>query len=252
MIGFKKFHAFFKTQTFPAQIFFSIESRKSEDEKFKFDMIEFMTLKFALKILIALILAAVVLYLLALPDISSLAKNNPKTTSLIDRRIQQAQAKGKILKPQMAWRKLSQISPNLIEAVLLAEDDTFYRHEGFDWDQILIAVKINWRKKRFAYGGSTITQQLARTLYLSPSKNILRKLKEALITFWMEKTLTKRRILELYLNVIEWGDGIYGAEAAAQYYYHKSCADLTSEESVNLPPYSQARANGALSKIRPF
>lgn len=179
-------------------------------------------------------LAAILAYLFWLPYVPFLKKNNPQTTALIELRKKQALKKNKKLDVKMSWRDLNQISPNLIHAVILAEDDTFYQHNGFDLEQIKIAVKINWEKKRYAYGGSTITQQLARTLYLSPSKNILRKLKEAILTFWIEHTLSKKRILEIYLNAIEWGNGIYGAEAAAQNYYHKSASELTPEESVAL------------------
>lgn len=176
----------------------------------------------------------ILIYLLWLPYVPRLKQNNPTTTALIERRKNRAEKTGKKFEPRMYWKKTSEISPHLVHAVILAEDDTFYQHRGFDFEQIKIAAKINWKKKRFAYGGSTITQQLARTLYLSPSKNLLRKLKEAIITFWMEMTLPKKRILELYLNVVEWGDGIYGTEAAAQHYYHKSSAELTPEESVAL------------------
>ncbi len=174
------------------------------------------------------------LYLCWLPYVPRLKTQNPQTTSLIHRRIRQAQKKGRELKPKRVWVNLGSISPNLVHAVLLAEDDTFYQHSGFDFDQIKIAFQINWQRKKFAYGGSTLTQQLARTLYLSPSKNILRKLKEAIITVWLETVLTKRRILELYLNCVEWGDGIFGIEAAARHYYGKSASVLSTEESVAL------------------
>src|SRR5439155_17227406 len=95
-------------------------------------------------------------------------------------------------------------------------------------------VKLDWEKKRFVYGGSTLTQQLARSLYLSPRKNLLRKAKEALITFLLESYLSKKRILELYLNVVEWGRGVYGAEAAAQAYFQKPASDLTADEAAAL------------------
>ncbi len=178
--------------------------------------------------------AAVLGYLLWLPWVPALLIENPKTSAVIERRITAAKDKKAKHEVKRAWRDLDQISPNLVHAVLLAEDDTFYSHKGFDFDQIKIAVKINWEKKRFAYGGSTLTQQLARTLYLSSRKSLLRKAKEAVITYWMERALSKKRILELYLNFAEWGDGVYGAQAAAQHYYRKNADELTPEESVAL------------------
>jgi monofunctional biosynthetic peptidoglycan transglycosylase len=134
----------------------------------------------------------------------------------------------------MIWRNLDQISPYLQNAVVLAEDDTFYQHNGFDFEQLKRAIQINWKRKRFAFGASTITQQLARTLYLSPRKNLFRKAKEALITRQMEKTLTKKRILELYLNAVEWGPNVYGAEATSQYFFGKPAIDLSAEEAIAL------------------
>ncbi len=122
----------------------------------------------------------------------------------------------------------------MIHAIILSEDDTFYQHHGFDLEQIQIAFERNWKKKRYVYGGSTITQQLARTLYLRPHKSILRKIKEAALTVYLEAKLPKKRILELYLNVAEWGSGIFGVEAASQAYFHKSAADLTADEAVAL------------------
>ena len=110
----------------------------------------------------------------------------------------------------------------------------FYRHHGVDWEATRAALERDWKAKRLAYGGSTITQQVARNLYLSPSKNPLRKLKEVLIARSLEKRLSKRRIFELYLNIAEWGKGIYGAEAASQAYFGKHASDLTPEEAVAL------------------
>src|SRR5882762_509695 len=181
-----------------------------------------------------LAMAALLVYLCNQPNIEELQKHNPTTTALMELRLRQARALGKSYPTSMTWKNLEEISPHLVHAVLLAEDDQFYNHRGFDLEEIKQAIKINWAKKRYAYGGSTITQQLARTLYLSPRKNIIRKLKEALITVRLERSLSKRRILEIYLNVIEWGRGLYGAEAAARFYYNKSAADLTSDEAVAL------------------
>lgn len=188
-----------------------------------------------LKRVLAAGLLAFLVYLFWLPWVPALKTTVPAKTSLMHLREEQAREKG-IKRPRsvLIWRPLAAISPHLVHAVLLAEDDQFYRHSGFDFEQIEIAVRRNLEKKRFAYGGSTITQQLARTLYLSPRKSLLRKAKEALITVWMEAALSKRRILELYLNVVEWGPGIYGAEAASRHYFEKPAAELTPDEAVAL------------------
>jgi len=188
------------------------------------------------KLFLLLVLAAVGLstYLLWFPWMSPPLKGSLTHTSLTQLREKQAKQKGLTLKTVLIWQPLDQISPHLTHAILLAEDDQFYNHQGFDFQQIRIAVETNWKKRKFAYGGSTITQQLARNLYLTPRKNLLRKAKEAVITFWLEKNLSKKRILELYMNVIEWGPGVYGAEAAARHYFEKSSADLTPDEAVAL------------------
>ncbi len=132
------------------------------------------------------------------------------------------------------WTPFSKISPYLVKAVLIAEDDKFWKHEGFDYEAIQKAVEKDFKAKKFKFGGSTITQQLARNLYLSPEKSVMRKISEATITWRMEKVLSKKRILELYLNVVEWGDGIFGAEAASRHYYGKPSSELTPEEAARL------------------
>jgi monofunctional biosynthetic peptidoglycan transglycosylase len=129
---------------------------------------------------------------------------------------------------------LSRVSPHLQRAVIVAEDASFYRHHGFDWEGIRDAASRNWERGESRRGGSTITQQLAKNLYLSSDKNYLRKIHEAIITRVLEKRLTKRRILELYLNVVEWGQGIYGAEAAARHHFGKSAQDLEPAEAALL------------------
>ena len=178
-------------------------------------------------LLVGVVLAASVIYVLWLPDVAPLKRHNPKTTAYIElRRFQRK------FSPRLVWVSWDQISEHLKHAVLIAEDDTFYQHRGVDWDNVRLALAKDWELKRFAYGASTITQQLARNLYLSPSKNPLRKLKEVLIARRLERVLGKRRIFELYLNVVEWGKGVYGAEAAAQAYFHKHACDLTAEEAA--------------------
>jgi len=177
-------------------------------------------------------LLASLVYIFWLPDVRPLRRNNPKTTSYIELRRSQARRSGKRFDPRLNWLPWVKISQHLKNAVLIAEDDAFYRHDGVDWDSVRTALERDWQMRRLAYGGSTITQQVARNLYLSPSKNPLRKVKELLIARRLEKELGKRRIFELYLNIAEWGKGIYGAEAAAQAYFGKSAADLSAEEAV--------------------
>ncbi len=162
----------------------------------------------------------------------------------------EARENGKKPHRYQVWAPLGSISPNLRNAVLIAEDAAFFQHDGLDYHQIHEAIKINAEKMEFARGASTITQQLAKNLYLSPSKNPIRKLKELLMTFSLERNLSKRRIFELYLNVIEWGDGVYGAEAAARTYYGKSCSTLSDHEAaalaaviINPLRYSPVRPN---------
>lgn len=180
------------------------------------------------------------------PEVERLAKTNPKTTALIEAR----RAKGKkeeSISLAARWRPLRQISPHLQRAVVVAEDARFYQHQGFDWEAIVEAAERDWAAKAFEYGGSTISQQLVKNLYLSSEKSPIRKIKEALITSVMEAKLKKRRILEVYLNVVEWGGGIYGAEAAADHYFSKPAAELAPQEAAFLaailpaPRYYQNR-----------
>ena len=184
--------------------------------------------------LIKISLIGFLVYLLWPYGVFGLKHRNPHTTSFIELRKAESLRAGRKLKARMEWKNLGQISPNLVHAVLLAEDDMFYQHHGFDFEQIQIALAENLDKHKYAYGGSTITQQLARTLYLRPRKSILRKLKEAVLTCYLEAILPKRRILELYLNVAEWGPGIFGAKAASQNYFWKPASELTPDESVAL------------------
>ena len=175
---------------------------------------------------------AFLIYMLWPYSVLRLKTENPRTTSLMELRKKEARAVGRKFKPDLEWVPLGQISPSLVHAIVLAEDDTFYQHHGFDLEQIEIAFHRNMDKHKYVYGGSTITQQLARTLFLRPRKSLLRKAKEAILTVYLEATLSKRRILELYLNVIEWGPGIFGAEAASRHYFSKPASDLTPDEAV--------------------
>ena len=173
---------------------------------------------------------------LALPNTSLqvLRTHHPSITAVMEQRIDEAEAKGKKLVLYKRWVPLSKISPNLIHAVIVSEDGTFYSHEGVDWYEVEESIKKNIERGKAARGGSTISQQLSKNLYLSTSKDPIRKLKELIITLRMERILSKRRILELYLNLIEWGNGVFGAEAAAQKYFHKPASELTREEAALL------------------
>ena len=171
---------------------------------------------------------------LTLPDVRTLATRNPATTAFIELRSREAIDDGRKPRRVQRWVRYEAISSNLRKAVLVAEDDAFWTHDGVDVEQLKESIEANLAKGKAARGGSTITQQLAKNLYLSPSKNPLRKLRELLIARRLEASLSKRRIFEIYLNVIEWGDGIYGAEAASRTYFGKSAAAVSPEEAALL------------------
>ena len=168
---------------------------------------------------------------LTLPDVRALATQNPRTTAFMELRKREAEEAGRAFAIRQRWVPYTQISNNLRRAVLVAEDAAFFDHDGIDLKELRASLEANWEDGRFTRGASTITQQLAKNLYLSPSRNPVRKLKELLITRRLEAALTKRRILEIYLNVIEWGDGVFGAEAAARVYFGKPASALTQEEA---------------------
>jgi len=171
---------------------------------------------------------------LTLPDVRILRAANPPTTAFMELRAREAQRRGQPVARDQRWVSYGRISPNLKRAVIVTEDGAFWQHGGVDYDQLRDAMETDWERGEFARGASTITQQLAKNLYLSPSKNPLRKLRELLIARRLEAELSKQRILELYLNVIEWGDGVWGAEAAARRYFRKSAADLGPSEAALL------------------
>lgn len=171
---------------------------------------------------------------LTLPDVRPLRTSNPTTTAFMELRADEARAKGQKPRHVQRWIGYSHMSANLTRAVLVAEDDAFWRHEGVDFEQLQESIEVDWAKGRFVRGASTITQQLAKNVYLSPSRNPVRKLRELIIARRLEAELKKSRILELYLNVIEWGDGIYGVEAAARTYFGKGAADLAPGEAALL------------------
>jgi monofunctional biosynthetic peptidoglycan transglycosylase len=190
---------------------------------------------------------------LTLPDVRRLRTETPRTTAFMELRRGEAGKAGR--KPAFSHRyvRYGRISPVLVRAVLAAEDAAFFSHDGVDYDELRISFERNFELGEFSRGASTITQQLAKNLYLSPSRNPYRKISELMIARRLEAELSKTRILELYLNLIEWGDGIWGAEAAAQRYFGIPASDLSAEQAallagaiINPRVYSPANPNGRL------
>ena len=171
---------------------------------------------------------------LTLPDVRMLASTNPETTAFMALRAAEAAGKEERLRHVQVWVPYSQISQNLKRAVLVAEDAAFWQHEGVDVEQIRESIRAAWKEGSELRGASTITQQLAKNLYLSPSRDPLRKLRELIIARRLEAALSKTRIFELYLNVIEWGGGIWGAEAAAHAYFGVPASSLNAEQAALL------------------
>lgn len=168
------------------------------------------------------------------PDVTRLATQNPESTAFIERYRADRRALGKPDDVRWRWVPYGRISPHLKRAVLVAEDINFFSHDGFDTEEMKKALEKAWEEKEAPRGASTLTQQLAKNLWLSPSKNPLRKIKEALLTRQLEAHLSKRRILELYLNVVELGPGIYGAEAGARHWFGVPALDLTERQAAQL------------------
>jgi len=181
----------------------------------------------------------------------------PGEAAFMSDRLAELRAKNPQAQLRYRWVPYTGISVHLKRALIAAEDAKFVDHEGFDWDGIQVALDKNWKRGKTVAGGSTITQQLAKNLFLSPAKNYARKAEEALITLMIEATLDKERILELYLNVIEWGSGVFGAEAAAQRYFNEHASALSAEQAARLaamapnPRYYERNPNapGLLKKI---
>lgn len=159
---------------------------------------------------------------------------NPGETRFMEIRLAELQQKAPDAQLKKQWVPYERISIHLKRAIISAEDAKFVDHEGFDWEGIQKALEKNQKKGRFAAGGSTISQQLAKNLFLTPTKSYFRKAEEAIITLMLENLWSKRRILEVYLNVIEWGNGVFGAEAAARHYYNTSAAQLGPEQAARL------------------
>ena len=205
-------------------------------------------------VVLALVTLFIVYEVVTFPRVAELRSKNPETTSMIETRLKEAREEGREPKRVQQWVPLSRISPNLQRAVLAGEDSNFVAHNGFDYEAIQKAWEAGQKEaekeakqegdndssdwipdlSKFRRGGSTVSQQLAKNLYLSSERTAARKVKEAAITYFMERSLSKCRILEIYLNVIEWGDGVYGAEAAARTYFRVPAAALSAEQSALL------------------
>jgi monofunctional biosynthetic peptidoglycan transglycosylase len=188
----------------------------------------------ALLLLLAIVIAYVAYEWLTFPNVEALKTGFPKTTAFMDIRRAELRSEGKDDTLQYTPVAYGRISPYLRRGVLVAEDSSFYEHSGVDTDAMREAFERDWKRKQITHGGSTITQQLAKNLYLSPSRNPLRKIREYFIAMALERHLTKKRILELYLNVVEMGERVYGAEAAARYYFHKPASALSPREAALL------------------
>ncbi len=200
-----------------------------------------------------------------LPDPSTVRTQNPRTNALIEQRRTEAAAKGRRFYPKQRWVRLEAIAPRLVQAVLISEDAGFYMHGPFDVHEIGEAAKDTWRTGRRLRGASTITQQAARTLWLGMDHSWSRKAAEAILAIKMQRTLPKKRILALYLNSVEWGEGVFGAEAAARHWFGKSAAELSTAEAAVLasmlpaprragvhpaPPWLAKRARRTLDRMR--
>jgi monofunctional glycosyltransferase len=162
------------------------------------------------------------------------ANHAPDRTAFMSHRLGELRETKPDAELKYQWVNYDKISRHLKRAMIAAEDSKFVEHEGFDWEGIQVAMEKNQKRGRYVAGGSTITQQLAKNLFLSPNKSYLRKGQEAIITLMLEYTLDKERILELYLNVIEWGNGIFGAEAASRRYFGVSASQLSAEQAARL------------------
>lgn len=184
--------------------------------------------------LLALIAAGGLWFLWLLAWVLYWGSFNPGTTRFMAIRLAELREKNPDARLQYQWVAYNRISPHLKRALIAAEDAKFVDHDGFDWQGIQLAIEKNQKKGRFVAGGSTISQQLAKNLFLSPSRSLWRKGNEAVITLLLENLWSKQRIFEVYLNVIEWGNGVFGAEAAARHYFNRSAQQLTAAQAARL------------------
>lgn len=180
---------------------------------------------------------------------------NPSTSAFMEERLEILRQKNPGATLRMQWAPYEKISPHLKRAIIAAEDSKFLEHEGFDFEAIQKAYEKNLKRGKLVAGGSTISQQLAKNLFLSGQKTPWRKIQEALITLMLENVMSKRRIMEIYLNVIEWGNGVFGAEAAIRHYYGTSASSVNAEQAARLAAmipnprfYDRHRSTSWLSK----
>jgi monofunctional biosynthetic peptidoglycan transglycosylase len=182
----------------------------------------------------ALLIGGALLIYLSLPDVSNLITNNPGTTALMVQRYREAQHSQTELIIRQKWVSFNKIPQLFKDTIRVTEDAGFYQHQGIDFAELKAAIKKNLEKGKYVRGASTITQQLAKNLYLTTDKSIIRKIKEILIARRLENRLTKNRIFDLYLNIIEFGPGIFGVQAATQYFFNKNVNQLSLEEMIRL------------------
>jgi monofunctional biosynthetic peptidoglycan transglycosylase len=191
------------------------------------------TMKWMFFLIIIFLVTIITVYVLT-PEPKEYIRQNPKKSAFMKMRINEAKAKGKSLKIFHRYMQYSKISEDLKDAVRISEDGGFFWHKGFDFAEIKESIITNWKRKKFKRGGSTITQQLAKNLYLSSEKSLVRKFQEAILTIKLEHQLPKKRIFDLYLNYIEFGHGVFGVEAASKKYFRKSASELTVFEAARL------------------
>jgi len=184
---------------------------------------------------------------LSTPSVAHLARENPRTTAVIEQRRAEARAARRPYQPLRIWVDLDRIAPRLVEATLLAEDAGFHGHRGFAWEEIRSAAADAWRRGRLGRGASTLTQQLAKNLFLGTERTLGRKLREAILTVKLERALPKRRILALYLNVAEWGPGLFGAEASARHWFGAGAGGLSTAQAAVLAAMLPAPRQVSLS-----
>ncbi len=189
-----------------------------------------------IKTLFIFFMIVVILTISFLPygNIRQLKTKNPTETAFMREQAANAKKHNRPFHKMQYWIPIRSIPQDAVNAVIVSEDGTFWSHHGFDWFEFKESIERNFEEGRAVRGASTITQQLVKNLYLSPSKNPLRKIKEWILTWYMEQELGKLRILEIYFNVIEWGDGVYGIEAASRYYFNKTASNLNRDECVRL------------------
>ena len=185
-------------------------------------------------LVVSAIVGACFYFYYTLPTVTALKQRNPKSTVLMELRDREYRSKHIRAPRQQIWVAYGAISDHLKKAILINEDAGFFNHRGVDLDELKAALKKDWDTLSFSRGGSTITMQLAKNLYLNPSKNPLRKLREIVIARQLERSLSKQRIFEIYLNVVEFGRNVYGAEAAARFYFDKSAGALDPLEAATL------------------